>query len=346
MMMHPVPRGRAPDDGSDPIQYSEAAITLGADDKAFIQRRLRHSLGGYARPVREDADLGSQVPTMLKDLLISSDKLVSHSCSIARQLHLEQKWMSSGGLVMTIIGEVDGKRCVMLAKMEHQEGMRVEQTTNSSGQRTYRAEHLRDLILGDGTRVFKIGLFTDAPDDHLEGHVVDDQQLQGGIANYFIQFLGCQFRQQSDVQTEQFFRVAQTFISQRTAKKPEANARYEIALLAEMQKQSTVVQPEVFAAQNLNEEDQELFVQRIRDAGLSSKSFPKDTSLIASKIRRMRIQTERGADVLAPPEMFEDGSLRVEKVDDSKSQIVINDAVTKMSGASGKRSSSEKAQQS
>jgi hypothetical protein len=61
-----------------------------------------------------------------------------------------------GGLVMTVIWQVGNTRCVVIANMEHQEGMRVERMTNEHGLRTFKAEHLRDLILGDGTRVFKV----------------------------------------------------------------------------------------------------------------------------------------------------------------------------------------------
>jgi hypothetical protein len=215
--------------------------------------------------------------------------------------------------------------------------MRVEPTTNSKGQRTYRAEHLRDLILGDGTRVFKVGIFLKAADGGLDGHVVDDQQTFGGVADYFIHFLGCQFRQQADVQTETFLNLAQKFFAQRTKDKPETNASYEIALLAELQSGADKIRPEKFAADHLDDDDQDLFLQRVRDAGLPTKSFRKDVTLVKSRIRRMRIQTERGADVFAPPGMFDDGSVSVEKSDGQDSVITVRDTVTKMSGASGKR---------
>ena len=175
VIMHPIPKGPAPSDGSDTILYSEAPISLTDDDRAFIQRRLRQSLGGYARPVVEQTAGGSELPKMVRDLLADSGALVSHSCVVARELHKQQKWVSPGGLVMTVIGTLGDVRCIAIAKMEHQEGMRVEQTVNEEGQRTFKAEHLRDLILGDGTRVFKIGIFQPSDDERLRGMVVDDQ---------------------------------------------------------------------------------------------------------------------------------------------------------------------------
>jgi ribosomal protein L14E/L6E/L27E len=335
VIMHAIPKGKAPD-VVDPIVYSEAPIALADADRRFIQRRLRHSLGGYARPVVEDPSLDSEIPEIVRELLQSSRKLVPHSCAIARALFRQQKAISPGGIVMTVIGQIDGKRCVVIAKMEHQEGLRVEQTMNERGQRTFKAEHLRDLILGDGTRVFKVGVFAQVEGGDIDGHVVDDQQSFGGVAEYFIHFLGCQFRQQADVQTETFLTTAQKFIAQRTADDPETNAAYEMALLSEMRSSSAMIQPEKFAAEHLHEDDQDLFVRRVRESGLPTKSFRKDVALVANKIRRMRIQTGRGADVFAPPDMFADGSVTVEKDADSGSLITVRDSVKKMTGAGGK----------
>ncbi|WP_165839771.1 nucleoid-associated protein [Mycobacterium montefiorense] len=337
VIMHAVPKGKASSGGADELLYSEAPIALTADDRAFIQRRLRQSLGGYARPVDEDASIGSEVPDKLRELLASSENFVGHSREFARLLHLHQKPVSPGGLVMTVIGDVGGARCVVVAKMEHQEGMRVEQTTNEQGQRTFKAEHLRDLILGDGTRVFKVGVFVASAKGDLDGHVVDDQQRFGGVADYFIAFLGCRFRQQADVQTETFLKLAQQFIAERSRDDPEKNAVYEIALLADLQSSSDTIQPEKFAADHLREDDQDLFLERIQDEGLPIKSFVKDTTLIKNNIRRMRIRTERGADVFAPPDMFSDGSLTVQNGDGVDSVITLRDKVKQMGGASGKR---------
>lgn len=150
-------------------------------------------------------------------------------------------------------------------------------------------------------------------------------------------FLGCEFLQQADVQTETFLTTAQRFFAQRTGRDPEANASYEMALISEMQSAAKTVEPERFASEHIREDDQDLFLQRIREAGLPTKSFRKDVSLVASKIRRMRIQTARGADVYAPPEMFNDGSVVIESAEEGDALITVRDAVSKVTGASGKR---------
>ena len=175
-----------------------------------------------ARPVIEDEEEPSTSPNLIRGLLANSGDIVADSSDLARSLHRKQKWMSSVGLVMVLRGEVEKEACLLVAKMEHEEGMRVQATT-VNGKRTYRAEYLKDLILGQGTKVFKVGIFAASgatESDQLRGHVVDVQQGGGGVAEYFVEFLGCKFTQRSDVQTEQFFKSTQSFISQSTKGDP------------------------------------------------------------------------------------------------------------------------------
>lgn len=340
VIMHQIPSGRAPSDGSDPIQYSQAAIDLGSADKAFIQRKLATTLGGYARPVIEDKTLASPCPDIVRALIASSRDLIAHSSTLAHELLVRQKAVSPGGLVMTILGTIDGGGCLVVAKMEHQEGMQVELTTNSKGQRTYQAQYLHNLILGAGTRVFKAGIFeaTGAQlGKKVSGRVVDDQQARGAVADYFVQYLGCQFVQRPDVLTENFMKSTQKFIAAATKGNPEMNAVYEIALLSEMQSNSGRVDPQAFARDHLGVDDRDEYLNQLRVHGVPTNSFPKDVSLVKSSIRRMRIHTERGADVLAPPEMFDDGSVTIEKSKSGSSTITVQDTVAKISGASGQK---------
>ncbi|WP_028650219.1 nucleoid-associated protein [Nocardioides halotolerans] len=338
VILHRVPAGRRDEDGPDQIEYSEATIELGTRDRDFIQLRLRTTLGGMARPVVEDPEEASTSPDLIRGLLAGSGDIVGDSAQLAQGLHRKQKWMSSVGLVMVIRGTLEKEGCLIIAKMEHEEGMRVQQTT-VNGKRTYRAEYLRDLILGEGTQVFKVGVFTASgakAGETLAGHVVDVQQGGGGVAEYFVEFLGCRFVQRSDVQTEAFFKTTQSFIARATKGDPEATAEYEIALLSELQNRSTRLSPEQFALRHLRPEHRDDYLARITASGLPVKGFTKDNGLITSSIRRVKFQTGRGATVLVPPPMYEDGSVAVEDVEgEETSTITITDKISSVTGASG-----------
>lgn len=340
VIMHRVPRARRGADDAEPIELSEAPIELREQDKGYLQLRLRDTLGGYARPVQEDTDEDSPTPDLVRALLGGSGgDLVTASQTIATRLREVQPGISPDGLVMVVLGEIDDEPCIVIAKVEHEQGMRVEQTTNEAGLRTYRAEFLRDLIFGQGTKVFKVGIFarSGVAGSLLTGHVVDSQQNANGVADFFLgKVLGCTFVERADVLTERFFTAAQRWVN-RSVKDPERAANYEIALLAEMQSGARRLSVRRFASQHLAADDQDGFVAVMTEASVPTREFAKDVALVAPKIRRMKVQTRRNATVLVPPDMYEDGSFAIAKTDTEVSEITLRDEVRSVSGASGPR---------
>jgi hypothetical protein len=338
VIMHQVPKGKP--GGASTIDYSEAPIVLSTRDRTYIQGKLRKTFGGYARPVIEDLDITSSAPDIVRGLVASPKGLVAGSSTLADSLFQLQKPVSPAGLVMTILGTVDNETCVAIAKMEQQEGMRVEMTQTKEGLRTYKAQYLSDLILGEGTRIFKAGIFAASGAQSgalLTGSVVDDQQRTGGVAEYFVEFLGCKFVQRPDVLTERFLSTSQKYITRVTKDDSEANARYEVALLAELQSNSGRISPDTFASTHLDKQHRDGFINALVEAGVPTKGFKKDVGLVSSRIRRMRIVTARGADVLVPPGMLEDGSVTVVPTDGKSSVVTVNDEVVRMTGAGGRQ---------
>jgi hypothetical protein len=171
----------------------------------------------------------------------------------------------------------------------------------------------------------------------LSGFVVDDQQARGGVAEYFVDFLGCRFIQRSDVLTEEFYKTTHRFITNETKADPEANANYHIALLSELQSQKGQIQPQEFATNYLPAELRDAYMARLEGAGIPTKGFTKDLGLIETVTRRMRIHTENGADVYIPPSMVENGSAEVVQLADESALITVQDRVTGIAGASGQK---------
>lgn len=342
VILHHIPKGVRKTDEPDRIDYSEAPIDLTDQDKDFIKLRLSETLAGRARPIIEDIGTASTSPALIRQLVIGTGNLISDSTILAQGLYALQKYVSPPGLVMVMIGELDQERCIVIAKMEHEQGMRVQPTSTKDGKRTYKAEYLRDLILGEGTKVFKVGVFKISgaqEGKELTGEVVDAQLGGGGVANYFIEFLGCRFTRRPDIMTEDFFKQTQMFIGRMTKENPEKAAEYEIALLSEMQSKTKRVVPEMFAQTHLDTEDRDPYLNQITMIGLPPKGFDKDIQLVKNSIRRLKVQTSRGATVLVPLEMYEDGALKVEDTNDNMSTILITDHITGMSGANGSKSS-------
>lgn len=340
VIMHELPRGRAPSEDDHGVALSEAPIELGSTDKGFLETKLREGLGGFAREVVEDVEEQSPVPDMVRQLVRSTDDLVESSRVMAVRLRCMQAHVTPISLLLIASGKIQDENVIVISKLDHEQAMRVEQTTNAQGLRTYRAQHLRDLVLGQGTQVFKAGAFSSSavPEDGpLSGHVVDTQRGQGGIADYFLLFLGCQFISEPRVLTQRFFELSQKVIRNSAKNDPETQAAYEIGLLAAMQSQSGTLSPERFAQDIMRPEHQDAFMSAVRESGLPVRQFRKDTELIANEIRRVKVQTARDATIFVPPSMYEDGSLKIETISATKSRVTIEDEVKSITGANGSK---------
>ena len=84
---------------------------------------------GWLAPLSRTKKRPSTSPKLIRGLLANTGDIVADSAELARSLHRKQKWMSSVGLVMVLRGTVEKEACLIVAKMEHEEGMRVQATT-------------------------------------------------------------------------------------------------------------------------------------------------------------------------------------------------------------------------
>lgn len=346
IIMHGIPFGRR-DKGALDENFTGAPITMSNEERSYITLKLRGTLGDRGRPVIETASLMSTTPDLIRGFFNGVGNFVSDSQELARLLHGAQKWMSSAGLVMVVLGKIDNEDCVVVAKMEHQEGMRVQPIILTGGLKTYKAEHLRDLILAEGTKVFKAGIFAASgarTGALLSGLVADDQLGGQDVAGYFVHYLGCDFVRRPDILTKTFFDETQRFIAHETKSSPTQRADYEIALIVEMQSATSRISPSLFASKHLHRDHQEGFLLKMREIGLSNSGFPKDVTLIESSIKRMKVQTSRGATLFIPPAMHDDGSLRVVKArgENKSSRITLIDEITDIRGAGGPKSRERK----
>lgn len=158
------------------------------------------------------------------------------SQEMARHLYLCQKGNSPEGLLTVCEVDVAGHRGLAVLKLEREQGARVE-LANTSGGRTFSVQHLRDLMLTERTKVFKVGLFVQTGADlaSIDGAVCDTQKsYDGTVAHFFLeQFLGCRLREKPELTTKRFFEATERFINEQVTE-PEKKAQYQVALLAEL----------------------------------------------------------------------------------------------------------------
>jgi len=199
IIMHLVPKGRL-NAGARDVIFSEAVVSLEQAEKTFLEDRIKLALNSNARPVEEDPSSSSGTPTLIKNLLAGKGDFIGDSQVIASTLYKCQPPISPSGLLVLIAGLIGKSKCLLVAKLEHEEGVRVEQIENEGGKLTYQTEYLKNLILGEGTQVFKVGFFSEtSKDDKLKGDVIDVQHGHHGVASYFLGgVLGCRFIERAD----------------------------------------------------------------------------------------------------------------------------------------------------
>jgi hypothetical protein len=309
IIMHEIVRGALK--GTLP-QLSDVPATTSDADRLFIQEQIRKTISKNARPITEDQG-ASTVPDSIRDYLKSSDtEMVAVSKALAKCLQEAQSAVSPGGIFVFADATLDKNPAVLIAKIEHQEGVRAQLTKLPSGEYTFGVELVRDLLLTTGSRVFKVALFVgeDIEHDLLNGILVDRQMSGSSVAQFFLtSFLGCRLTERPDILTQRFYDAAQSYIN--SVPDPEKRGRYEVALLSELQSQKNTISSTDFAAGHLDAADRDEFMHALQGSSLPPRTFDKDSNLIKRKISKIRFDTEAGVMVLAPTEAIDNGIVSI-----------------------------------
>jgi hypothetical protein len=106
---------------------------------------------------------------------------------------------------------------------------------------------------------------------------------------------------------------------------PERRGRYQVAVLAALQSNITDIRPSEFAYENLEPEDHEPFLARVRAAGMDPDvSFEKDTSRV--KMSRFRMTFKSGM-VLVGDQSALDQHVALPEQQDADEPVILNDRV-------------------
>src|SRR5437763_1036767 len=72
----------------------------------------------------------------------------------------------------------------------------------------------------------------------------------------------------------------------------ESKSRYQVALMAEMNSNRTTVSPGAFASENVEPAERESFMRAIKTAGAPAQRFPKNTSLVRNRLKKIQFDLE------------------------------------------------------
>ncbi len=332
-VVHDVPRGGTEDEG---VVLTDAPIALDDPLRAYFRRKIIQSIGLRGLDVVVDPDGASCVRAAVAEILTDDSQLVAASQRVAEHLDAVQTGRNSAGLLTIVLGEIDGRRCVSVLKLEREQGLRFHIGTDDQGHRVVDLELLRELTLTDKTKVFKTSIFivNDIADAHsMQGRVADDQRGRDdgvGVAVFYLStFLGCQLKTSPEKVTLDFVNAAEKFFNDHVVN-AERRGRYQVALLAQMQDNNRDVRPRTFAEGHLDVEDRVPFTAAIRDAGINpTVAFQKDTSLV--KIKGFRMVFESGMVLVGSSDDLED-RVTIRAADAARPGVDIDDAVKRLGG--------------
>jgi len=297
VIVHDVPRRRA-GTTADQVVLSEVVSDIDQELKNFFRERMIRSLGRQAYEVERDPNETSPVPDRVAAIVSDGNALVAESQEIAKHLWTCQTGVNPAGLLIVCTGTVDNAAAVGILKLEREDAIRVEQT-DQNGAKTFSIAHLRDLMLGKNTRVFKASLFAvpGGAADTIDGLVSDDQRgydPHSEVAQFFLcRFLGCKLKTANDVATKAFFEVSQEFINTRVDD-DATKARYEVALLAQMNAPTATVTPKAFADDHLDVDHRKPYRDFLAERGAPFAAFDKDPRLVSNRISQMTLATHSG----------------------------------------------------
>jgi hypothetical protein len=337
--MHRVPEGDV--DGGP--ELSDVESPHDAEIDAFFRRKVTGAFGQQAlaiEPLEEDdseVDDGDDAngdgngdgdaatgAGAAAAILADKGQFIPQSRELAKALYDAQDSRNPEGILVVAEGEIDGKPCIAILKLEHEEGVRAD-LTGPAGQRAFNIQLLHDLLLTEKTRLFKAAVLRrkSTRSDKLIGIACDNQV--DDLADFFLEdFLGCQLVENSDVTTERFFEAAEEFIN--GVDESERQARYEMALLANLQSAAQKVNPRQFARDHFVADDHQPFIDHLQERGVPTREFVKDISLVEPRLKRIGYSFESGTKLIVPTDAWKK-EVKVEKSHAGRAKVTIDDTI-------------------
>jgi hypothetical protein len=325
-MVHELPRGRSKEGEPSDIVYSAAPTPLAPATDRFIRESMVLPALESSRAIVENAEYASKVPKLVREILSDHSKLAPNSRAIADRLSETQTGGASAGVFLASLANADGIKRVVVMKAEHQEGVRLSHT-GSGDNVVFEVQHLTELIMGDNSKVYKIGVLWLDEEDQLVGLMVDRQNGRS-FAEYFLtEFLGCDLRLPAEKLTKEFVDTIEKFINL-TSLTPEKRARYSTAAVAVLQSPAKQLSPIGFAMEFIEAEDRDTFREMLPTL-ISHGSFTKDTTLVHSQIGGLKVKTDTGVVITASEQALADGTVLIESDAAGGPRVVVNGNASK-----------------
>jgi 37-kD nucleoid-associated bacterial protein len=321
VIVHRIPKANS---GLEP-RYSDVLAPESDRVVGYFQRRLHDVLGRSGVGIEAEPALESVVRDAVVATLKDKSTLPGQSKVIAKRLYESQDSRSPEGIVVITLGEIDKLPCVCVLKLEHEQGVTAEEVERVDGQLQFELVVHDELVLTEKTVLFKCALFkpTSDTDWTLEG-LAADLQVTRPVADFFLtKFLGCKLVEAPSIMTERFLAASEGWIA--TVESDEDKNLYETALVTHLQSQLNDVDPVSFARNTLRSpQERDQYLNFLVEHGSRRQRFPKDTSTVAGRIKRVAHEFASGLKVVARPDVMRE-RLRFEETEKGSRAIIEDD---------------------
>jgi hypothetical protein len=335
VIIHEVPKHSKHGGGNAPI-YSEVESPLDQDLAEFFHGKMIGSLGSSKSfDICIDSTCTSPVPELLtKHLRSVGNEFVEITKKIAEHLYNIQDGTNPGGLLAILDCVISDNRALGIIKLEKEEGVRLEQKLHKN-QRTFDLHVLRDLVLTEHTRVYKLALFITVPgnDGDYDAAASDNQTGYGSyneVASFFLsRFLGCKLQKEPVIATKHFYETTEAFINAQV-EDPIERIQYHNHVVAEMLSQSPTVSTEQFAENCFPVELRKNFVNELEAKDVPA-NFPKNRELIDKKLKKTLYEFHSGIRVITPNDL-DDGRIKLTTLDNGETKLEVQDRLKEVRG--------------
>lgn len=326
VIFHDVPR-KAKGTEQSPM-LSEVECTIDAYKIGLLKGKLvrvLQSSASYELELQPKPE--SSVPKLVQEALAespTSDQFVQLSQALAVALLKHQPGSASPGLLAVLSCVVGGRTAVALMKLEREEGAQLK-LSNHEGKKTFEMDVLEDLVLTDGTKLFKSALFVQAGagPEGVTAVACDGQRSYthtDELAQFWIRFLGCTLREEPRITTKKFFEATLSYINHHVADDAELkNDLYE-HIVSEMKTQRGTFAPKKFIEDYIPQDHRGPFHAFLEEQHVSMNQFNVDICEIKAHLKRRSLETATGIRITVPPEASQ-------SVEVKKNHVVIADTV-------------------
>jgi len=309
---------------------SDVETEVDAIQKAHLKTKLTRVLNSTkAYPIRFLPATASPVPVEVRHLTKSvykADLFIEGSRKLANYLFEQHNGAISPGLLCVMDAIASSKPCLILMKLERERGAQLE-LSGAPGHQTFEMSVLNDLVLTDGTRLFKTAMFIrvgDGDDDFLASACDDQYNVLSAddLAKFWMTFLGCGFLLEPRVATQRFFESALLFINT-TVTEPTVKSDIYDHLQSQLKSHAKNFAPKTFIQEFVPKEYQNQFRDHLVENNVSLTPFKKDLEDIESRLQRCAYQTTKGGMISVPAEIAEIVVIR-------EKDILVKDTVAKV----------------